>query len=83
MSWKDELQLRDLEPEQILEFTCKTCGHVHHYEAGVLQENRDRICVWLVEIEAAERCKSRGCNGRMRLAIYHDNANSGFVGGLA
>ncbi len=83
MSWKDELQLLDLDEDQRLEFTCKTCSHVHHYEAGELQISPELLQLWLTEIEARETCKARGCAGSMRLAIYHDSSNSGFIGGVA
>ncbi|MEM7621542.1 MAG: hypothetical protein AAF228_14055 [Pseudomonadota bacterium] len=83
MSWKDEIQIRDLDPEQVLEMTCKSCGHVHHYDAADLQEKQDLFSLKLSEVEERERCRSWGCSGKVRLSIYHDNSHSGFVGGLA
>jgi hypothetical protein len=83
MNWKTDLQLRDLEPDQVMEFTCTTCGHVHHCDALVKQVHPELLFAWLDEIERDEVCKKMGCLGRVRLAIYHRSETSGFIGGLA
>jgi len=83
MNWKTDLQLRDLDPDQIMEFTCLACGHVHHFNAALKQMHPELLFAWLDEIERDEMCKKPGCFGQTRLAIYHKSETSGFVGGLA
>ena len=83
MNWKRELQLRDLEPDQRLEMTCKTCGHVHYRFARELQIHNELLFAWLDELERDECCHKRGCHGKVRLALCHDHTTSGFIGGLA
>lgn len=83
MNWKNELMLSDLEPDQVLEFICTKCGHTHLKRAEELQAGNSQSWVWLDQIEADEACRKRGCRGHTRLALYHNNSTSGFVGGLA
>ena len=83
MNWKHDLQLSDLDASQRLEFTCRACGHVHYRCAGELQAHKELAFAWLDEIERSECCHARGCHGRVRVALCHDSATSGFAGGLA
>lgn len=83
MNWKNELQLSDLDPDQVLEFMCIRCGHTHLKRAAELQAENSMIWAWLDQIEGDEVCKKRGCSGNTRMSIYHNNSTSGFVGGLA
>ena len=64
MNWKAHLQIRDLDPEQKLEATCKECGHVHIFTAAqVLRQGKDRGFLHIDELEAETICKARGCWG--------------------
>lgn len=84
MSWKKELQLRDLESHQRLEFTCRTCGHVHFGEVDKIKAMfPDGKHIYLDEVESRTKCPSIGCCGKVRLALIHRGRTSGFVGGLA
>ena len=83
MNWKTDLQLRDLEPDQVMEFTCTICGHVHHCDASIKQAHPELLFAWLDEIERDEICSKPGCYGQVRLAIYYNTQTSGFIGGLA
>ena len=47
MNWKTDLQLRDLDPDQIMEFTCLACGHVHHFNAALKQMHPELLFAWL------------------------------------
>jgi hypothetical protein len=82
-SWKDTLQIRDLDPLQRLEITCKTCGHIHYLDRQAITAMGARDTRYLDEVESRLRCKARGCSGRVRLSITRKGETSGFVGGLA
>ncbi len=83
MNWKNELQLNDLDPDQVLEFRCKICGNTHLRKAKELQNENSLSFMWLDQVEHDEHCRKRGCNGATMMSIYHQSATSGFVGGLA
>ena len=82
-SWKDGIQLGDLAPDQRLEMTCKSCGHVHYLTPTTMIAARVRATLYLDEVERRTKCKARGCKGAVRLALTHRGETSGFVGGLA
>jgi hypothetical protein len=83
VSWKDTLQVRDLDPAQRLEISCKTCGHVHYLTRETIMTTKARQNLSLAEVEAQTRCKARGCTGPVRMAMVRDGPASGFVGGMA
>ena len=83
MNWKTELQVRDLEPGQRLEMTCKLCGHVHYLTPALIMCSPEREFLYLDEIEAGTVCKARKCRGKVRMAIIRTGNTSGFVGGMA
>lgn len=82
-SWKDTLQVRDLDPGQRLEITCRTCAHVHYLTQEMIMTAKARQNLSLAEVEQQTRCKARGCRGAVRMAMVRDGPASGFVGGLA
>lgn len=83
MSWKTQIQVRDLDASQKLEMTCRECGHVHYLTRETICLSPEREWLYLDEIERETVCRARGCRGRVRLAMQSNSATSGFVGGLA
>lgn len=82
-SWKENIQARDLDPDQRLEMTCKACGHVHYLTRAMICTSPEREFLYLDEVEREAICRARGCRGAVRLAMTHKGDTSGFVGGLA
>lgn len=83
MSWKDRLQVRDLEPGDRLELLCRRCGRLRYVTGAELQQRTSAIYLTLAEVEARARCRQRGCGGGMRLAMPDQGDTVGFVGGIA
>lgn len=83
MNWKRNLQVGDLEAGQRLEMTCTSCGHVHYLTPEAVNASPERVFLYLDELEAETVCRTRGCRGRVRLALLRKGDTSGFVGGLA
>ena len=83
MSWKDQLQVLDLDASDKLELTCRACGHLRYLTGAMLQSRANALRLTLAQVEDRARCRGRGCNGRMRLAMPHQGETAGFVGGIA
>ncbi|MGE0290507.1 MAG: hypothetical protein AB7I42_29580 [Bradyrhizobium sp.] len=83
MNWKRNIQVRDLDPGQRLEVTCKSCGHVHYLTREAICSSPEREFLYLDEVERDTVCKARGCRGAVRIAIIGDGPTSAFVGGMA
>ena len=83
MNWKTERQVRDLEPGQWLEMTCKTCGHVHYLNPAEIMCAPEREFLYLDEVERETYCKAKRCLGQVRMALIRKDAASGFIGGSA
>ena len=81
--WKSGLQLRDLAPETEVEITCRQCRLMRYEPVSVIVEQlkSDQLC--LDQVETRLRCRARGCNGAVRIALLHDDLSEGFVGGMA
>ena len=82
-SWKDRLQLGDLDPDQRMEMTCKRCGHVHYLTVDAVLKAGGRATLYLSQVESRTVCKARVCRGRVRMALPRKGDTSGFVGGMA
>lgn len=82
-SWKDSIQLGDLDVGQRLEMTCLRCGHMHYLTPDMVLAAGGRTTLYLDEVERRTQCRARGCQGRVRLALVRKGDTSGFVGGLA
>jgi len=82
VTWKHNIQLRDLNDDQPLEATCKICGFVRYEVPSVLLLDDDLRDAYLNEVEVVLRCNARGCNGCVRIAIATDAETEGFMGGL-
>lgn len=83
MSWLDQTQLRDHDPETRFELTCRKCRKVRFLTVGEVLARGDLGHLWLSEVEARARCRQRGCGGRVRMAAPKAGEASGFVGGIA
>ncbi len=81
-SWKENIQLSDLDPDTRLELTCKTCGYSWYEQAGALLADRHNKFAFLDEIENRQCCKARGCHGHIRIALTSGSETEGFQGGL-
>jgi hypothetical protein len=82
-SWKENVQVRDLDAGDRLEMTCKVCGHVHYLTRAMVCSSPEREFLYLDEIEKSATCRARGCRGAVRLAMAPRGDTSAFVGGLA
>ena len=80
MSWKHEVQLRDLDAQQAIEVTCRRCGQSYYRQVSELLEWGKMS--YLDEVENRLACKGRGCHGPVRIALMDNAETDGFVGGL-
>lgn len=83
MNWKTDLRAADLGDDVTLELTCKRCGAVRFLAPDAILARRSGRHLYLDQVEAKARCKQRGCNGAMRMAMIRNGEASGFVGGIA
>lgn len=83
MNWKTGLRAADLGDDVKLELTCKRCGAVRFLPPEAILARRGGEHLYLDQVEAKARCKQRGCNGLMRMALIRKGEASGFVGGIA
>jgi len=81
--WKQNIQARDLETDQRLEMTCKSCGHVHYLTRALICVSAEREFLYLDEVERETICKARGCRSAVRMALMRKGDTSAFVGGMA
>ena len=80
MTWKHEIQLRDLEDDQSIEIACRRCAQSYYRQAWELRGLGDMS--YLDEVEARLTCKRRGCGGGVRISLMDNAETDGFVGGL-
>ena len=84
MSWKTNIQLRDLDADQKIEVTCRSCNGMHY----TTQQNLIHIYgqeityKYLDEIEALITCKRPTCSGKTRIALSGKSETGSFIGGL-
>lgn len=83
MNWKTDLRADDLGCDVRLELTCKKCGAVRFLSAETILARRNGSQLYLDQVEARSRCRQRGCNGPMRMALIRNGETSGFVGDIA
>ncbi|MET4133636.1 hypothetical protein ABIE62_002788 [Porphyrobacter sp. MBR-155] len=83
MNWKTDLRAADLGNDVRLELTCKRCGAVRFLSPDVILAHHSGRHLYLDQVEVRARCKQRGCNGPMRMALVRKREASGFVGGIA
>ncbi len=85
MSWKDQIQLLDLDDNTALEASCKSCGYSWYVPAT--HKDRQERQLFLSEFEARLTCPQRTCpqyhrQGKIRIALASNNDTEGFQGGL-
>ena len=83
MSWKRNIQARDLDVSDRILATCKSCGHIHYVTRASICVSPEREFLYLDEVEAETTCRARGCRGSVRFEMTATEETSGFVGGLA
>lgn len=83
MSWKNNIQVRDMDDKMKLECTCLSCGHHHYLTKADICQLEKRKFLYLDEVEKQESCRSRGCRGHIRILLIEQRKASPFVGGLA
>ncbi len=85
MSWKHEIQLRDLDGDQSIEVICRRCRHAHYEAVSSLRESAVTGLTpfsYLDEVERRLACKRRGCAGAVTISLADNAETSAFVGGL-
>ncbi len=95
MSWKQELQLRDLDGSQAIEVLCRKCHHAHYERVADLLEAAAEGAeeaegaakamtpfTYLDEVEALLACHRWGCTGPVTISLADNAETSAFVGGL-
>ena len=84
MSWKSDLQLRDLDEAQAIEVLCRRCNDAYYEQAASLLEAAAALTpdTYLDEVEAHLTCKRWGCAGPVTISLTDSAETSGFVGGL-
>lgn len=83
MSWKNNIQVCDLDVAQQIEASCQRCGHTLYYSREQLMTDDESSYRYLDEVENMLVCRKRGCTGKIRIAMTHARKMSGFVGGMA
>ncbi len=87
MSWKHEIQLRDLDGNQAIEVLCRRCNDAHYERVSTLLEAAAEAATmtpftYLDEVEARLTCNRWGCNGPVTISLAGNAETSAFVGGL-
>ena len=80
MSWKHEIQLRDLDVDQSIEVTCRQCGQTYYQQVAELHGLGKMS--YLDEVEKRLSCKHGGCYVTARISLMDNTVADGFVGGL-
>jgi len=83
MTWKTEIQLIDLGPDQKLEATCTVCSHSYYPNVHALIAKQGMDMFYIDEVERNLVCQNPGCSGAIRLSLSHAGDTEGFVAGLA
>ena len=83
MSWLDDMSLRDLDEDQMLEATCIRCLHIWLEQATALLMKIDHRDMYLDEVAKNLACPLQGCRHvGVRLSLVRTDDTSGFVGGM-
>ncbi len=80
MTWKHDIQLRDLDDDLSIEIACRRCGQTYYKQVFNLHGLGKMS--YLDEVEKRLTCKRRDCHGLVRIALMDSAETDGFVGGL-
>jgi hypothetical protein len=80
VSWKHEIQLRDLAADQSIEIACRQCGQTYYRQVSELLDLGKMS--YLDEVEKRLTCQRRGCRGRVCVSLMDSAETDGFVGGM-
>lgn len=83
MNWREDIQLRDLDDNVVIEATCLRCLHTWLQRPVQLLIKVDHRDVNMDEVAKNLACPQRGCRHvGVRLELISSEETSGFVGGL-
>ena len=83
MSWQDDLRLRDIDDESVIETTCLQCGHTWKQTPVQLMLKVDHRDVTMAEVAKHLACQRFKCRFvGTRLKVYRNRPSSGFVAGM-
>ena len=83
MTWKAEIQLLDLDPDERVEITCRRCGRVTFARAAQLACTLGDRQLFLDEVEARLLCSVSWCAGPVVIAIPITDPGATFAGGMS
>ena len=74
MSWKNNLKLMTIDPDERFEITCRKCGLSFYTKAiEIMQKNPRMKQYWLDEVEKNLKCRVRTCDGSVELNLTQQN----------
>ena len=83
MSWLDDLILRDLDEDDVLEAVCLLCQHTWLENPYALRLKLDHKDMRLREVADNLACHRRHCNHvGVRLSLISNEDTSAFIGGM-
>ena len=83
MSWKHEIQLRDLDKDQAVEVLCRRCNDAYYERVSDLLDGEGMTpFTYLDEVECRLACKRWGGAGPVTISLADGAETSAFVGGL-
>ncbi len=82
MSWKTETTLGDMDPDRRIELTCKRCGKLKIMTPAELLINSLGPYMYLDQVEWAQQCRDKRCQGPVRISLSHNKKSQGFVAGM-
>ncbi len=83
MTWLQDMKLRDLGSEEIIEATCQRCQYLWVQSPAQLLPKVDHRDMYLDEVAANLVCPRPGCRHvGAHLTLIHTGDTGGFVGGM-
>lgn len=83
MSWLDDLVLRDLDEDDVLEAVCLRCQHLWLEKPYPLRVRLEHVDMRLREVAENLSCKRPQCNHvGVRLSLISHEDTSAFVAGM-